>query len=414
MQHLVIIGGGHAGGQLIATLRQQNFTGAITLISDESDLPYHRPPLSKEFLSGDKEASQLALFADTIYQAENTQCLLNSRVTNIDAPSNRISLDDGRTVDYDFLVLATGSRLRKLDLPGSDLEGIHYLKTLADARKIQADMGHARNMVVIGGGYIGLEIAASGRKAGLDVKVLEMAPRILQRVVAPEVSKYMTNAHRQHGVDIRTETSVKGFSGEQWVSGVLTDEEQPLDADLVVIGVGVQANDQLAQDAGLACYNGILVNEYCQTSVSNIFAAGDCSNFFHPHYQCQLRLESVQNAVDQAKTIASYITGEPTAYNAIPWFWSNQFGLKLQIAGLSQNYDQLVIRGDANSHSVAFYYLRRGRVIACDAVNSPADFMISKKLIARKVPVTIEQLENPAFSLKTLLSTAPAAVLPTA
>lgn len=404
MRHVVIVGGGHAGGQLIASLRQQNYEGAITLISDEADLPYHRPPLSKEVLSGEKDSGQIALFAESIFQAPNTRCLLNTRVSHIDTDADKITLNDGTQIGYDYLVLATGSKLRRLDLPGTQLKGIHYLKTLADARSIQNDMKNARSMVVVGGGYIGLEIAASARKAGLEVTVLEMAPRILQRVVAPEVSHYISLCHQQHGVEVRTETTLREFVGTHRVNGVVTGDGQALAADLVVIGVGVMANDQLAQTAGLACDNGILINEYCQTNVDNIFAAGDCSNFYHPHYQRRLRLESVQNAVDQAKTIASFIGGQPKAYNAIPWFWSSQYDLKLQIAGLSQGYDQLVVRGNTDGNSLAFYYLKENRVIACDAINSPADFMTGKKLIAQKVPVSGADLADPAVPLKSLLN----------
>ncbi|WP_432470982.1 NAD(P)/FAD-dependent oxidoreductase [Amphritea sp. HPY] len=403
MSHVVIIGGGHAGSQLISSLRQHKFSGRITLIADEKALPYNRPSLSKDFLSGEKTEHQIALLPDAVFASDNINCMLNTTVTQLNPNSNSIRLSDGSNLNYDYLVIATGSVPRQLDIPGSDLKGIHYLKTLNDAKNLQADIKNANKMVVVGGGYIGLEIAATARKKGLDVTILEMAPRILQRVVAPEVSDFFMRIHTEQDVNIVTNISAQAFKGRSHVKQVVASDGQSFNADIVVIGVGVIPNDALAHAAGLVCDNGILVNEYCQTTQDNIFATGDCTNHFNQVYGRRVRLESVQNAVDQAKTIASCIVGNKKAYNSIPWFWSSQYNLKLQIAGLSQGYDQLVIRGDATSDSVSFFYLKERRVIACDAVNQVSDFMSSKKLIERKIIVDPAQLISTEVAIKSLI-----------
>jgi 3-phenylpropionate/trans-cinnamate dioxygenase ferredoxin reductase subunit len=300
------------------------------------------------------------------------------------------------------MVLALGSRVRKVDVPGCDLPGVHYLRNIADVDAIRADMTHSKRVVIVGAGYIGLEVAAVCRQYGLDVTVVEMADRVMSRVVSPNVSDFYQLEHTNRGVKLLLSTGLAAFEGKRRVKAVLTDDEQSIPADFVVVGVGIQANTELAEAAGLDVDNGIVVDDQCQTSDTDIYAIGDCTSHPNDIYGQRLRLESVHNALEQAKTAASNLCGIETHYTQVPWFWSDQYDLKLQIAGLSQGHDQVILRGDPASRSFACLYLRGGLLIAVDAINSPRDFMQSKALIAKHTIVDPDQLAKSDLALKDL------------
>lgn len=382
-ERCIIVGAGHAAAQMVASLRGEGWDGEILLIGDEASMPYQRPPLSKAYLAGAMTAQQLLIRPEAFYQKHKVELLLNTRVTKIDRERRIVSTNRRQTHSYDKLCLATGTRPRRLgSVPGAELAGIHYLRSLADIDRIRGDMAAARKAVIVGGGYIGLETAASLRKGGLDVTVIEAADRILQRVTSPQLSDFFRRVHRQHGVTILESTGLAEFCGEAGrVVSVRTTRGHLLTADIVVVGVGVEVNGDLAQDCGLDFDNGIVVDDYCRTSDANIVAIGDCTNQYNAHYQRRLRLESVPNATEQAKTAAKLLCGKPQVNDSLPWFWSDQYDIKLQIAGISDGYDEMETRGDVQSGCFAIYYLRQGVVIATDAINSPRDFMLAKKLI---------------------------------
>jgi 3-phenylpropionate/trans-cinnamate dioxygenase ferredoxin reductase component len=381
--HCIIIGASHAAAQLVSSLRQEGWEGKISLIGDEPNLPYHRPPLSKAFFVGEKTEDELLIRAADFYEKNNVDLLLGSRVTNINRDAKKITLEDGAEISYTKLALTTGARVRKIPFTGCELAGVFYMRDLNDVKQTHKFTGPGKSAVIIGGGYIGLETAASLRKIGMNVTVIEAMERVLQRVTAPEVSAFYTRIHTEEGVNIRTEAGVDAIIGDKHVEGVRLADGTTVNADLVIIGVGVIPNIELAEAAGLTIDNGIAVNEFATTNDADIVAAGDCTNHYNPIYDRKLRLESVQNATDQAKIAAKSICGKPEAYNALPWFWSDQYDLKLQIAGLSQGFDQVVIRGDSEQgRSFAAFYLCEGRLIAVDAINRPKEFMMTKRALA--------------------------------
>lgn len=392
MQKLVIVGGGHAAAQLIRNLHKRGFDGALTLITEEPVAPYNRPLLSKDFLYGEVGEAQLPLLPAAIYDKLGVQLHLNSRVEYIDRPRRRVRLADGQSIPYDQLVLATGASPRRLDIPGSHLDGVHYLKTLGDARKLHEGFEPGQHLCVIGGGYIGLEIASAARKMGLEVDLLERGERVLGRVVAPEVADFFHALHVDKGVRIRTLTEVSAFLGEEQVSAVELANGECLATNHVVIGIGVEPAEQLALAAGLQCDNGMLVDANCQTSDPAIYALGDCARQYHPLYQRWLRLESVQNCNSQAVMLTNTLMGIAPPAPEVPWFWSNQFDRRLQIAGLNTGYTQVIKRGSGCDCS--WLYLQDGELIACDAVNRPADFMQAKKLIASRARLNPEQARD--------------------
>ncbi|RNL58270.1 NAD(P)/FAD-dependent oxidoreductase [Zhongshania marina] len=381
-EHCIIIGASHAAAQLVSSLRQEGWEGKISLIGDEPNLPYHRPPLSKAFFVGEKTEDELLIRAADFYEKNKVDLLLGSRVTVIDRDAKKITLEDGAEISYTKLALTTGARVRKIPFTGSELAGVFYMRDLNDVKQTHKFTGPGKSAVIIGGGYIGLETAASLRKIGMKVTVIEAMSRVLQRVTAPEVSAFYTRVHTEEGVDIRTEAGVDAIVGEKHVEGVRLADGSTVAADLVIIGVGVIPNIELAESAGLTIDNGIAVNEFATTNDPDIVAAGDCTNHYNPIYDRKLRLESVQNATDQAKIAAKSICGKPEAYNALPWFWSDQYDLKLQIAGLSQGFDEVIIRGDSEQgRSFAAFYFSEGRFIAVDAINRPKEFMMSKRAL---------------------------------
>ncbi|POP54684.1 NAD(P)/FAD-dependent oxidoreductase [Zhongshania marina] len=381
-EHCIIIGASHAAAQLVSSLRQEGWEGKISLIGDEPNLPYHRPPLSKAFFVGEKTEDELLIRAADFYEKNKVDLLLGSRVTVIDRDAKKITLEDGAEISYTKLALTTGARVRKIPFTGSELAGVFYMRDLNDVKQTHKFTGPGKSAVIIGGGYIGLETAASLRKIGMKVTVIEAMSRVLQRVTAPEVSAFYTRVHTEEGVDIRTEAGVDAIVGEKHVEGVRLADGSTVAADLVIIGVGVIPNIELAESAGLTIDNGIAVNEFATTNDPDIVAAGDCTNHYNPIYDRKLRLESVQNATDQAKIAAKSICGKPEEYNALPWFWSDQYDLKLQIAGLSQGFDEVIIRGDSEQgRSFAAFYFSEGRFIAVDAINRPKEFMMSKRAL---------------------------------
>jgi len=399
---ILIAGAGHGAGQVVATLKQRKFAGKIILVGEEPHLPYQRPPLSKKFLAGDLPAERLYFKPASFYEDPQIDVRLGTRVAGIDRRAHRVTTDADEHIAYGKLVLALGSRVRKVQLPGCDLPGVHYLRNIADVHAIRTDMVNSKRVVIIGAGYIGLEVAAVCRQNGLDVTVVEMADRVMSRVVSPNVSDFYQLEHTDQGVKLLLSTGVAAFEGKRRVKKVRTDDEQSIPADFVVVGVGVQANTELAAAAGIEVDNGIVVDDQCQTSDVDIYAIGDCTSHPNKIYGQRLRLESVHNALEQAKTAASNLCGIETHYAQVPWFWSDQYDLKLQIAGLSQGYEQVVLRGEPSSRSFACLYLRKNTLIAVDAINSPRDFMQSKALIANHTLVDPEQLADNEVALKDL------------
>ncbi len=399
----IIIGASHAAAQLAPSLRQEGWEGDVLVVGDEPHLPYHRPPLSKTFLGGEKTVDSLAIRPKAFYEKNRIEFRVG-RVTAIDRDKQTLTLTSGQALSYDKLALCMGSRVRKVTFPGSELEGIHYVRDIADVEGIKHHVFKDKNAVIVGGGYIGLETASALKKLGMNVVVLEMASRILQRVTAPELSEFYTRVHTEEGVDVRTGMSVSSIEGNTHCEKVTCDDGTEFPADLVVIGVGILPNVELAEEAGIAVNNGIVVDSFCRTNADNIVAAGDCTNHFNKIYGRRIRLESVPNASEQGKIAAASICGIKKEYNSLPWFWSDQYDLKLQIAGLSQGYDQVVIRGDKNtSRSFAAFYFKAGKLISADCVNRPQEFMLSKRVIAQNLKIDPERLVDDSTPVKELL-----------
>lgn len=401
MSGVVIIGAGHAAGQAAASLRQAKFAGEITIVGDESHIPYQRPPLSKAYLKGDQGADKVYLRAAAFYEDRNINLKLGTTATAVDTGAKTVVLDSGETLSYEHLLISTGSRPRKLTIDGSDLPGIHYLRTMDDVDGLRDGMREGANLVIVGGGYIGLEVAAVGRELGLNVHVLEMEERILQRVTTPEMSAYYHQLHEGRGVHIHTNTGVTGFAGDGKVQEVICGERR-FATDIVIVGIGIIPNTELAQAAGIHCNNGIVVDDHCRTSAPDVYAAGDCTNHPNPLLDRRLRLESVPNAMDQARVSTANMLGEDKTYAAIPWFWSDQYELKLQMVGFSADGDTQVLRGDMDANQFAVFYLKDGKVVAADAVNSPKEFMLCKQLVGKTADPAL--LADPQADLKALLA----------
>ncbi len=400
-ENCVIIGASHAAGQLVVSLRQAGWAGDITLIGDEAHLPYHHPPLSKDYLSGEKSADDLLIRPKAAYETANVTLKLGVRAEKIDRRAKTVTSTAGEVIAYDKLVLATGARVRKLPIEGADLPGVYYLRDMADVTAIKDKIAAGKRAVIIGGGYIGLETAASLKKLGLDVTVLEAMPRILQRVTAPELSEFYRRVHREEGVEIVEDTIADKIL--QTDDGLMVSSKSGRDftADFIIIGIGVIPNIELAAEAGLDCGDGIIVNEFCQTSDPAIYAAGDVTRHYNIKYERHIRLESVPNATEQAKTAAAHICGKGKAYDSLPWFWSDQFDLKLQIAGLSTDYDHVVIRGDRlASRSFSAFYFKGDKFLAVDAVNAPRDFAMSRMILTKGQSLNPQKVADETLALK--------------
>ncbi len=396
----VVVGASHAGAQVATRLRKLGWQGSIKLIGDEQYLPYHRPPLSKDYLKGAKAKDGIILHAEVAYAKSDVDLMLGHHVERIDRNKKTVELQTGEQIGYDKLVLAVGSRPRELPLPGVELGGVHYLRDVDDVDRIRATASQGGRAVIIGGGYIGLETAASLRHLGMEVTVIEALDRVLQRVTCEPVSRFFTRIHREEGVDIRVQTQVKAIHGDNAVTSVEIVSGEMIETSLVVIGIGIVPNTRLAEDAGLAINNGIDVNPFAQTSDPDIYAVGDCASSIHPRYERQLRLESVQNANDQALVAAKSLCGQPVAYDAVPWFWSDQYDLKLQIAGLAEGADEVIVRGDPDAgRSLSILHLKSGSLLSVDAINRPRDFVFGKKLILEGAVLNIAKLADDNVAL---------------
>lgn len=404
----IIIGAGHAGGELAIALRNEGWEGRILLLGEEAHLPYHRPPLSKAYLAGGVEKSSLAIRPLAAYERANVEFMPGVRVVRIDRANQRLELADGSQLAYDKLAIATGGRPRPLSVPNAAVAercaNFHYLRTLDDVEQIRAQLAAGKRLAIVGGGYIGLEVAASAVAQGLQVTVLEALPRVLQRVTAAELSAYYERKHREAGVDIRTGVQVADLevTGDA-VTAVLCADGSRLAADLVVVGIGLLANTELAAEAGLQVDNGILVDEHAQTSDPHIYAAGDCTNHPNALLGRRLRLESVPNALEQSRVAAANMAGKAKTYASAPWFWSDQYELKLKMVGLAEGFERLVLRGDPATDSFSAFYLKGDKVLAADTVNRPQDFIAAKRLVAEGIAVTDTQLADDSRPLKELL-----------
>lgn len=408
-QNILVIGGGQAGAQAIASLRLWGYQGGLRLIAEEPALPYQRPPLSKAYLKGEMEEERLYFKPADWYDAQNVMVTLNTRATAINRSARTVSLSDGTIAPYDGLILATGSRPRPLPLEGAKLKSVHELRDLRDVDGLKTVIAAGKRMVIIGAGYIGLEAAAVARKLGADVTVLEMAPRVLARVTSPIMSDFYTKLHAQNDVRIMTDARLETLAGENGnVASAHLADGTVLPADIVLVGIGILPNQELAADAGLACQGGILVDEDTRTNDPRIFAIGDCAVRPLVHYGRTGRLESVHNAIEQGKLAAAAITGRDRPKLDVPWFWSDQYDAKLQIAGLSQDYDEHVVRGDPETGSFAVFYLRVGRLIAVDAVNAAPEFIVTKKMIISGQTLAPADLQDTSVSMKELAAKAAA------
>lgn len=401
LKQIVIVGAGQAAVQAIDTLRRKGFTGDLTVVGEEPWLPYQRPPLSKHYLAGSLASERLTLRPLQYYAERAVETRLGRRIGEISRRDQRLLLDDGSVLPYDALLLATGSRPRRLQVPGAELHGIHYLRTLDDVNRIRMALGAGTRIVIVGGGYIGLEVAATACELGLEVTVLEMADRLMSRVTHPEVSACYEAAHRRRGVRIICNTTVTALAEDHGrVRAVLTEDGVEHRADIVIVGVGVLPRDELAVSAGLECSNGIVVDEHCRTSDPLIYAAGDCTNHPNPHYGCRLRLESVEHAFEQGASAALNLLGTASVYDKVPSFWSDQYDLKLNIVGISHGHDTAIVRGIPSSGSFSVCYLRQGTLIAVDGVNSLKDQLAARKLIAQHATPILARLLDPFTSLK--------------
>ena len=403
MENLVIVGAGQSAIQCITSLRKEDYPGLITLVGEEEHLPYQRPPLSKGFLE-DTVSNERLYFKKLEFFIENkVQLKLGTKAEEIDIENNNIHLSDNTKLSFDKLVFATGSSVRKLDFPGKDLNSIHYLRGLDDALSIKKDLQTRQNIVVVGAGYIGLEVAAIAAKQNKSVTVIEMADRVMNRTVDPQISDYYLNLHQKNGVTFKFNTSLQEIIGTNNPEKVVCSDGSEVAADMVVIGAGIMPNVELAENAGLSCDNGIVVNEFGKTDHADIYACGDCTNHPNKLLNKKIRLESVHNAMEQSKTVASSIINKSLAYNQIPWFWSDQYDHKLQIVGLSGDHDKVIMRGDMSEAKFMLFYTKDEKLIAVDAVNNSKEFLICKKLVANKVTIKPDEISNPAKNLNDLI-----------
>jgi len=399
--HVVILGAGHAGGTLAALLRQYGFAGPITMIGEEPIPPYQRPPLSKAWLKGEADADSLALKPLEFYREQAIDFRPGKRALALDRGAKRVRLDDDSEVSYDILVLATGARPIALSLPGAELKGVMFLRTAADAERLKASIGPGKRLAVVGGGYIGLEVAASGRALGAEVVVLEKEARLLARVANPTLSAFFKGYHEARGVTFELGCSVVGFEGRDGhVTGVRLADGRVVACDAVVVGVGAHPNQEIAAEAGLECARGVVVDLAARTSDPNVFAIGDVTHRPMPIYDRMFRPESVPSALEQAKQAACAITGRPAPAPEAPWNWSDQYDIKLQIAGLPFDADEVVVRGDPASARFAVFHLKGDQLQSVEAINAPPEFMMGKQLILSRRAVDKQKLADPSVSMK--------------
>jgi 3-phenylpropionate/trans-cinnamate dioxygenase ferredoxin reductase component len=401
---VLIVGAGHAGFQVAASLRQHGFGDRICLINDEAHLPYQRPPLSKAYLKGEGRPDSLMFRPDKFYRDQNIE-LIADRAAFVDRAARRLVLASGAFLDYGHLVLATGARNRLLDLPNANLPDVRYLRILDESESLRQRIASAKHVVVIGAGFIGLEFAATARIKGLEVDVLELGSRVMARAVTAEISEYFQDRHAAAGIRIHLGVQATSIESDgSNVAGVSLSDGRHVPADLVVVGVGVLPNVELAAEAGLDVAAGIIVNEQLLTSDPDISAIGDCALFASPRFGGSLRLESVQNATDQAKCVAARLTGDAKTYDGLPWFWSDQGPDKLQIAGLTTGYDRVVVRGDRAQGAFSAFCYKSGQLLGIESVNRAGDHMFGRRLLAANRSIGPEQAADPSFDLKAALA----------
>ena len=398
---VVIVGGGHAGGSAAAFLRQYGYEGRITVIGEEPIAPYQRPPLSKAWLKGEADADTLALRPDSFYAEKDIALRLATKAASIQRSAKTVTLEGGETVPYDTLILATGATPKRLRIPGADLEGVQVLRSAADAEQLKLALGPGKRLAVIGGGYIGLEAAASARALGADAVVIEALPRILARSSCEALSDFFTGYHQAHGVAFELNARIVGFEGRDGhVTGVKLDDGRVIACDDVVVGIGVAPNDELARDAGLQAVDGIVVDETARTADPSVYAIGDVTHRPMPMYDRMHRLESVANALEQAKQAAAAIVGRPAPPREVTWNWSDQYDVKLQLAGMPFDTDDTLLRGDPATAKFAVFHLKGSVIRAVEAVNAPAEFMAARQLIGSQKPIDRAKLADPAVSMK--------------
>lgn len=400
--HFVIAGGGQAAAQAAQSLRGAGFDGRISLVADEPVLPYQRPPLSKRYLAGDVEAERLLLKSEEFYTSNDIDVMTATRVTTIDAGAKRMTLSNGHEIEFAQLLLATGSEPRRLPIPGAELDGVHYLRRLADVDAIRAEFEPGRKLLIVGAGYIGLEVAAVAVKAGLEVTVLEAASHVMARSVSTLISDFYANYHRRAGANLKLESTLIALHGSDRVHSAETATGERLECDLVIAGIGVTPRADLAEQASITIDNGIAVDSGCRTSAPDVYAAGDCASYPHPWLGRPVRLESVQAAIEQGKVVAATVMGQNQSFTAIPWFWSDQYDLKLQLAGLAGEHDDTVLRGNRDDGQFSVFYLQRGRTIAVAAVNDPRSFILARNRLAEKPEWPREAIADPDTDLAKL------------
>lgn len=403
---IAIVGAGHGGAQAAIMLRQQKFDGSIALIGDEPEFPYERPPLSKDYFAGEKPFERIMIRPEKFWEERDITVLLSRRVVKVEPQDHQLTFEDGETLTYGTLIWATGGAPRLLSCPGHDLAGVHAVRTRADVDAMIAKLDTIERVAIIGGGYIGLEAAAVLTKLGKSVVLLEALDRVLARVAGKELSDFYEAEHRAHGVDLRTGVAVTSIAGEDGqATGVQLADGEVIAADMVIVGIGIIAAVEPLINAGADGGNGVLVDEYCRTTLPDIYAIGDCAAHANGFADgATIRLESVQNANDQAAVAAKAILGNPAPYEAVPWFWSNQYDLKLQTVGLSTGYDQIVVRGEIADRNFSITYLKQGRVIALDCVNATKDYVQGRKLVVGRIHPDLAKLGDAAVPLKELLA----------
>ncbi|MEQ1882800.1 MAG: FAD-dependent oxidoreductase [Burkholderiales bacterium] len=402
---VLIVGAGHGGAQAAMTLRQLGFEGSLALLGDEPELPYERPPLSKEYFLGEKTFERILIRPQALWDERNIDLLLSRRVVSVDAGAHNVTLQDGSAIHYGQMVWATGGAPRRLSCAGHDLKGVHAVRTRADVDAMLEELDGTERVVVIGGGYIGLEAAAVLTKFAKHVTVLEALDRVLARVAGEPLSRFYETEHRSHGVDLQLGVTVDCIMEEgAHATGVRLADGRILPADMVIVGIGIIPAVEPLLNAGAAGGNGVDVDELCRTSLPDIFAVGDCAMHANDFADgAHIRLESVQNANDQAVVAANAIVGNPVRYHAIPWFWSNQYDLRLQTVGLSTGFDDVIVRGDPAARSFSVVYLKKGRVLALDCVNATKDYVQGRALVAGKVVPDRDKIGDTATSLKSLI-----------
>ncbi|WP_024519147.1 FAD-dependent oxidoreductase [Bradyrhizobium sp. Tv2a-2] len=407
MSGLVVIGGSYAGIQAALTAREAGYTKPVTVVTDEHWLPYEKPPLSKDFLLNKMAEQNLILRDKAFFDISGIELVLGNQATEIDRRDRRVALDGDSTLQFDELVIATGSRARRLAVADAEVEGICYLRSLTDAVDLKARLKRTAEIVIVGGGFIGLEVAASAAKLGKKVTVVESGSRLLERAISPLVSSYLRDVHQQHGVEIRFGDIVASIESQHGrVTAIVLASGTKLRADLVLVGIGGIANDELARRAGLNCANGVVVDAHGRSEATNIFAAGDCANHYNRFAEGWIRLESVHNAQDQARAAGLAIAGQYEPYESVPRFWSDQYDVKLQMVGLCGRFDQMAVRGPVEGGRFSVFYFRQSKLIAVESVNRPGDQMAARRLIANGMSPSLEQATDESFDLKVLLKAA--------